>query len=78
MSVAITIRDIPEDTRDELAKRAAEVGQSMQQYLRRELIELAQRRSQRETLRRIVERNRRAKGLSREFIVGSIREQRDR
>ena len=38
---AITIRDVPDDTRKELAARAARSGQSMQEYLRRELIRLA-------------------------------------
>jgi plasmid stability protein len=40
---AITIRDVPDDTRDELAARAAASGRSLQEYLRRELIELARR-----------------------------------
>ena len=79
MSVVITVRDIPEETRDQLAARAAELGQSMQQFLRRELIDLARKRSQRELLRAIVERNRRSKShLSRQFIVDTLREQRDR
>jgi plasmid stability protein len=43
MAVSITIRDIPEGTRDELAARAASSGRSLQEYLRRELIELAAR-----------------------------------
>lgn len=38
MSVAITIRDVPDDVRDELAARAARSGQSMQEYLRGRLI----------------------------------------
>jgi plasmid stability protein len=40
---SITIRDVPEDTRDELAARAAGSGRSLQEYLRHELIELARR-----------------------------------
>jgi len=40
---AITIRDIPETTRDELAARAARSGRSLQEFLRAELIELARR-----------------------------------
>lgn len=39
---AITIRDVPATTRDELAARAARRGQSLQQYLRRELEAMAQ------------------------------------
>ncbi len=40
---AITIRDVPNETRDQLAERAAESGRSLQQYLRAELIRLAER-----------------------------------
>jgi len=38
---AVTIRDVPDDTRDALAARAAQNGQSLQEYLRGALIELA-------------------------------------
>lgn len=34
MSVQITIRDVPDGVRDELAARAAREGKSMQEYLR--------------------------------------------
>lgn len=40
---AITIRDVPEDTRNELSARAARSGRSLQEYLRLELIALAHR-----------------------------------
>ncbi len=40
---SITIRDVPDGARDELAARAARRGRSMQEYLLRELIELARR-----------------------------------
>jgi len=40
---AITIRDVPDDARDELAARAARSGRSLQEYLRAQLIELARR-----------------------------------
>jgi plasmid stability protein len=43
MSVSITIRDVPDETRDELAARAARSGRSLQEYLRLELIEAARR-----------------------------------
>lgn len=43
MSVHITIRDVPEGVRDELAARAASQGSSMQEYLRGELMRLASR-----------------------------------
>ena len=40
---SITIRDVPEDTRDELAARAARSGRSLQEYLCAQLVELARR-----------------------------------
>ena len=43
MSVAITVRDIPDEVRDELAARAARAGKSLQEYLRGMLIESAAR-----------------------------------
>jgi plasmid stability protein len=45
MSVAVTIRDVPDDVRDELAARAARAHQSLQEYLRGTLIEMAERPS---------------------------------
>jgi plasmid stability protein len=45
MAVRITIRDVPEQVRDELATRAAVQGKSMQEYLRGELARLATRPS---------------------------------
>jgi antitoxin FitA len=41
MSVSITVRDVPDETRNELAARAALAGRSLQEYLRARLIELA-------------------------------------
>lgn len=43
MGKAITIRDVPEETGEELAARAAATGRSLQEYLRAQLIELARR-----------------------------------
>ena len=43
MGVQITIRDVPEVVRDELAMRAASQGKSMQEFLRGELERLAAR-----------------------------------
>lgn len=45
MTIQITIRDVPEKVRDELAARAALQGKSMQEYLRAELERLAARPS---------------------------------
>ena len=43
MSVQITIREVPEKVRDELAARAAAQGRSMQEFLRAALERLASR-----------------------------------
>ncbi|HTT06195.1 MAG TPA: hypothetical protein VMF64_12985 [Steroidobacteraceae bacterium] len=40
MGVQLTIRDVPESVRDELALRAAAEGKSMQEFLRAELLRL--------------------------------------
>ena len=45
MSVQITIRDVPEKVRDELAARAALQGKSMQEFLNSELRRMAARPS---------------------------------
>ena len=45
MSVQITIRNVPEEVRDELAARAALQGQSMQEFLRCELERITSRPS---------------------------------
>ena len=45
MSIQITIRDVPERVRDELAARAASQGRSMQEFLRAELERIASRPS---------------------------------
>ena len=39
--VAVTIRNVPEQVRDELAARAAREGQSLQEYLRSLLVNTA-------------------------------------
>ena len=38
----MTIRDVPDETRDALAARAARAGQSLQEYVRAQLIGLAE------------------------------------
>ena len=43
MSVAITVRDVPDEVRDELAARAARAGKSLQEYLRGMLVDTAAR-----------------------------------
>ena len=43
MPVAITVRDVPDEVRDELAARAARAHQSLQEYLRSMLVDSAAR-----------------------------------
>jgi antitoxin FitA len=56
MATAITIRDVPDETRDELAARAAATGRSLQEYLRAQLVELAGRPDPAALLARVRER----------------------
>lgn len=56
MPKSITIRDVPEATRDELAARAARQGRSLQEYLLGELIELARRPDMASLLERVTAR----------------------
>lgn len=51
--VSITIRDVPDATRAELAARAARSGRSMQEYLRNELVRLAETPDVEEVLARV-------------------------
>jgi plasmid stability protein len=59
MPTAITVRDVPDETRDELAARAALVGRSLQEYVRSQLIELARRPDAEALLSRVRERKQR-------------------
>ncbi len=58
--VSITVRDVPDGVRAELAARAARNGRSMQEYLRSELVRLAETPDIGEVLARI----RRRKGAT--------------
>jgi antitoxin FitA len=60
MTVQITIRDVPEGVRDELAARAALKGMSMQEFLRHELERLAARPSVESWLAQVRKRKRAA------------------
>lgn len=53
---SITIRDVPDETRDELAARAALTGRSLQEYLRQALIDLAHRPDAETLMARVRER----------------------
>jgi plasmid stability protein len=70
---SITIRDVPDETRSELAARAARSGRSMQEYLRLHLIDLAERPDQGEVWERIRSRVRRTgTRLSAEEILDAV------
>lgn len=58
MGIQITIRDVPEEVRDELAIRAARERKSMQEFLRGELVRLAARPSVQDWLEQVRERKR--------------------
>ncbi len=55
MSLQITIRNVSNEVRNELAARAAQSGKSMQEYLREELERLAKRPSLDQWLSRVRE-----------------------
>ncbi len=59
MTISITVRDVPDETRDELAARAAGSGRSLQEYLRQHLIDLASRPDPASLMERVRERTRR-------------------
>jgi antitoxin FitA len=56
---SITIRDVPDDVRDELAARARLSGRSLQEYLRTELVRLASQPDPDDLMARVRERTRR-------------------
>jgi plasmid stability protein len=56
MPVAITVRNVPETVRDELAARAARSGRSLQEYLLAHLVEVASQPSMEEVVRRARQR----------------------
>lgn len=67
---SITVRDVPDSARDELAARAARSGRSLQEYLRRELIALADRPDPHALAERIIDRKRRTNStLSADDII---------
>lgn len=75
----IQIRDVPEAVRDELARKAAAAGQSMQSYLLSELTRLAERPSMAEITQRAQARAR-ASGstVTMQDAVAAVRAVRDR
>ena len=74
MPVAVTVRNVPEDVRDELAARAARSGRSLQEYLLGQLVDLAGR----PTMEEVVARARtRARQMGTVLDVDSILADRD-
>ena len=63
MSTSITIRDVPDETHDELAARAARSGRSLQEYLRGEMIELARKPDIDTLLSRVARRKQASKSM---------------
>ena len=57
MTVAITVRNVPEEVRDELAARAALSGRSLQEYLLTQFVEATSRPSVEAVVRRARERS---------------------
>ena len=56
MPIAITVRNVPEPVRDELASRAARSGRSLQEFLLSHLIEVASQPSMKEIVNRARQR----------------------
>ncbi len=74
MGVAITVRDVPIDVRDEWAARAARAGKSLQEYLRGFLIDGAAK----PTVEEVVARARaRVEATGAELDAGAILAARD-
>ncbi|WP_370325080.1 hypothetical protein [Euzebya sp.] len=68
---SVTIRDVPEATRNELAARAARTGRSLQEYLLAQLVELARRPDPEAVLNRLRARKAHAGSrLDAETIIG--------
>jgi plasmid stability protein len=72
MGVNMTIRDVPEDVRDELAARAARSGRSLQEYVKGHLTDLAHRPSAADVLIEIRHRARTYPAASRTAILGDL------
>jgi plasmid stability protein len=73
---SVQIKDVPEETHAVLRRRAAEAHQSLQEYLRSQLIAQASRPTLEEILARIEHRS--GGKVSFDDAVRVIREERDR
>jgi hypothetical protein len=75
----IQVRDVPESVRDELARKAAAAGQSMQSYLLGELTRLAERPTMAEIVRRAQARAKTSgSSVTMDDAVAEVRAARDR
>jgi antitoxin FitA len=70
--VSITIRDVPEEVRSELAARAARSGRSMQEFVLGLLTDYAARPSQADALARIRARARTLPSLDEEAVARDL------
>lgn len=69
----IQIREIPEDDYEVLRRRARAAGQSIQNYMRAQVIEMARTRTTDEALAGVDSaRDAERQGLDREFIVAAL------
>ena len=73
---SMTIRDVPDETRDVLAARAKASGRSLQEYVRLELIALAKREEKQAWVEQVLERKR-SRTNAVHFSVEDILEARD-
>lgn len=72
MAVSITIRNVPESTRDALAARAASSGRSLQEYLLRRLEEEASYPDPAQALADIRARARRFPAMDAKTVVADV------
>lgn len=72
MSVSITIRNVPNETRDELAARAAKSGRSLQEFLLAELKEAAAKPSLADALAEIRARARTYPAVSTAELIENL------
>lgn len=72
MAVNITIRAVPDEVRAELAARAREEGRSLQEFLSRQLAEIAARPSLEEAVARARRDARRMAEVSTDDVIRDI------
>ena len=72
MSVSMTIRDVPDEVRDELAVRAARAGQSLQEYVRAALVTSVSRPAVNDVIARARARAAAGAVLDRTAIVDTV------